>query len=258
MLNLRVWTMSGSSGNRIKPSWTNLFNIRGDGVLEEAGFVLLEDHLDWARPEAVRDGKHDLPHLRPEVLEVDVATAVAVDAVQDGVIDAGQLLRHGGDVHAKVGLGAAHRLEGLMEGRPGEDAVAIEVQGGEPLSPPCPTAAPQIAVTTVEAANATLGNGRCPILGRAAANRCHCTAFFPVLPSPLLSPSYTFRFLFLALRDVPPASPSNPKAMAESPPPPDLEVMLGVYGRGVSSTLASMAKAQLDVASSSAIGNDLC
>ncbi|KAI6705499.1 hypothetical protein NL676_008461 [Syzygium grande] len=50
MLNLRVWT-----GNRIKPSWTDGFKIRG--ALEEAGFVLLEDHRDRARLEAVGDGE---------------------------------------------------------------------------------------------------------------------------------------------------------------------------------------------------------
>ncbi|KAI6705514.1 hypothetical protein NL676_008476 [Syzygium grande] len=48
MLNLRVWT-----GNRIKPSWTNRCKIRG----ERPGFVLLEDHLDRARLEAVGDGE---------------------------------------------------------------------------------------------------------------------------------------------------------------------------------------------------------
>ncbi|KAI6705526.1 hypothetical protein NL676_008488 [Syzygium grande] len=41
MLNLRVWTW-----NRIKPSWTNGFQIHG--ALEEAGFVLLENHQDQA------------------------------------------------------------------------------------------------------------------------------------------------------------------------------------------------------------------
>ncbi|KAI6683061.1 hypothetical protein NL676_028974 [Syzygium grande] len=110
--------------------------------------------------------------------------------------------------HAEVGLHEAHQLEGLMEGRPGEDAVAIEVQGGEPLV----RSLLELLLVAHEGASQTY----------------------------------------------PQASPSNPKATAESLPPPDLEVMLSVHGRGVSSTPASMAKAQLDVASSSATGNDLC
>ncbi|KAK3430254.1 hypothetical protein EUGRSUZ_E01777, partial [Eucalyptus grandis] len=120
----------------IEASRLGLAELRGlevDGALEEAGVVLLDRHLDGARAEAVGDGEHDLPHLRPELLQVDGAAAVAVEALEDGVVEAGELLRRGGDVHPVVGLDEAHRLEGLAELRPGEDAVPVQVQGGEPL-----------------------------------------------------------------------------------------------------------------------------
>ncbi|KAI6688769.1 hypothetical protein NL676_025597 [Syzygium grande] len=84
---------------------------------------------------------------------------------------------------------------------------------------------PRLAIT-VEAAEAMLKIGHCSILGRADANRCHCSTFFPILRPPRF---FIFNFCGQSRRTV---SPSNPTAMVESPLA-NLEVRLGVYGQGI-------------------------
>ncbi|KAI6705517.1 hypothetical protein NL676_008479 [Syzygium grande] len=92
---------------------------------------------------------------------------------------------------------------------------------GSPSPPPTPCSGP--------------GLHRCRISGRAAANHHRCSAFFPVSPSLLCyHPPIFFVFRFLRSATSPRALPSNPTATVESLPlPPDLEVMLSVYGQGV-------------------------
>ncbi|KAI6705497.1 hypothetical protein NL676_008459 [Syzygium grande] len=99
-----------------------------------------------------------------------------------------------------------------------------------PQPPPCPTAAPRLAAATTDAALRAR-----PPLPHLRTHGCQPLLLLRLLPhvalSPLLLPSYIFRFSFLALRDVPRASLSNPTARVElPPPPPDLELNAGVHG----------------------------
>ncbi|KAI6683059.1 hypothetical protein NL676_028972 [Syzygium grande] len=64
------------------------------------------------------------------------------------------------------------------------------------------------------------------------ANRCRCSVFFPMWPSLLLSPSHIFRFSISCAQRCPPGLTVESHCDGRSPQP-DVEVMLGVYGRGV-------------------------
>lgn len=118
--NVAVW-ISGLGG----------FKIRG--FLKKTIGIVLEDHPYGERSEAVGDGEHDLPHLIPELAAVDGAAPVAVELVEDGVVELRELLRRRGNVDAEVRLDEAHGLEGRAELRAREDAVVVEVQHPELL-----------------------------------------------------------------------------------------------------------------------------
>lgn len=118
--NVAVW-ISGLGG----------FKIRG--FLKKTIGIVLEDHPYGERSEAVGDGEHDLPHLVAELAAVDGAAPVAVELVEDGVVELRELIRRRGDVDAEVRLDEAHGLEGRAELRAREDAVVVEVQRRELL-----------------------------------------------------------------------------------------------------------------------------
>lgn len=93
--------------------------------------IVLKSHLNGAGTQAIGDGEHDFLHLRAELLEIDGAALVAVEFVENGVIEEGELVGRSDDVDAEMGLQKPEGLEGLAELRAGENAVAVEVKSGE-------------------------------------------------------------------------------------------------------------------------------
>ena len=107
------------------------FEIRG--FLEETIGVVFEDHADREGAEAVGDGEHDLLHLLSELVAVHGTAPVAVELVEDGVVERREILRRSGHVDAEVRLDESHGLERRAKLRPRQDAVFVEVQRRELL-----------------------------------------------------------------------------------------------------------------------------
>ena len=100
-------------------------------LLEEILIIVLKSHLNGAGTQTISNSEHDLLHLRSELLQIDGVAVVAVEFIENGVVELGELLWRSDDVDAEVGLQEPKGLEGLAELGAGEDAVAVEVKGRE-------------------------------------------------------------------------------------------------------------------------------
>ncbi|KAF4397715.1 hypothetical protein G4B88_027584 [Cannabis sativa] len=76
---------------------------------------------------AVSYGEKDLLHLGPELFSIDGTAAVAVELVEDGIVELGELFGRGGHVDPKVALDEPHRLESFPELSSGENTVLVQI-----------------------------------------------------------------------------------------------------------------------------------
>lgn len=94
-------------------------------ILQDA--ALFDHHLQRRSPQSISHRQQNVPHLRPELLQIDSAAVIGVEFLENGVVEGVELV--GGLLvgHAEVGFDEAHALKSGAKLGAGEDTVMVDI-----------------------------------------------------------------------------------------------------------------------------------